>query len=230
MNHPKQTIKNLAKEDRPREKLLSKGKQSLTDSELLAILLNSGSKNESAISLAQRILKDVENDIDKLGEITAAGLMKYAGVGEAKAIHVIAALELGRRRNASSVKQKNSITSSKDAYEFLSAELNDLDHEQFWVILMNVKNQILAKEKIGEGSNTATIVDVKKIFRKVLEFNAVSLIVCHNHPSGEINPSDSDIKLTSNISKSAALLDVKLLDHIIFGKKKYYSFADSGNI
>lgn len=224
------TIKSLSKDDRPREKMLSKGKNFMTDSELLAILLNSGSRKESALSLAQRILNNVNNNLDQLGELSEKQLMSFKGVGEAKALKIMAALELGKRRNASNIIQKNSILTSKEAYNFISVELDDLKHEEFWIILLNIKNQILAKIKIGEGSNVATIVDIKKIFRHVIEYNATSFIVCHNHPSGETTPSNNDLKLTSNIKKAAELFNANLIDHIICGKKNYYSFVDNNNL
>jgi DNA repair protein RadC len=224
------SIKNWAPEDRPREKLLMKGKSALSDAELIAILLGSGNFKESALDLAKRILKDVENDLIQLGSVSVERLMKYQGVGKAKAVSIAAAIDLGRRYRESAVKRTNSIQSSKDVFEYMQSVIGALPHEEFWAIYLNVKNQIITRVQIGEGGTTQTIVDPKKVFRLALDHNAVNVIVCHNHPSGGIVPSNSDISLTHKLRQGAQILDLNLLDHIIVGTDKYFSFADEGII
>jgi len=221
-------IKNWAPEDRPREKMMMKGRSALSDAELLAILLGSGNSKETALDLSKRILRDFDNDLNQLGKVSLERFMQYQGVGQAKAVSIVAALELGRRRRESQIKKTNSFTSSKDVFEYMQSTLADLQHEEFWAILLNVKNQIITKVQIGEGGTTQTIVDPKKLFRLALEHNTVNIIVCHNHPSGNITPSASDIQLTSKLYNGAKLLDLSLLDHIIAGDSHYYSFADEG--
>lgn len=225
-----QSIKTWAAEDRPREKMLTKGKTALSDAELIAILLRSGSRKETAIDLARRILNDADNNLAHLSKLTIGQLTKYPGMGETKALSIAAALELGRRRREAEVKQEQSIRNSSDVFEYMQSVMSDLSHEQFWIILLNVKNTILARIPIGEGGVTSTIVDIKKIYRNVIDYNAVGLVLCHNHPSGNPLPSNADIELTRKISSAGKILEVKLIDHIIFGNEKYYSFADEGNI
>jgi DNA repair protein RadC len=224
------SIKNLAVEDRPREKMLLKGRNTLSDAELLAILIRSGNRNESALLLAQKILQDVRNDLRDLGKLTVSQLTKYPGIGEAKAITITAALELGRRRRESDVKIAQSITSSKETFEYMQSVLSDLNHEEFWIILLNVRSQIIRRHLIAEGGITMTTVDVKKIMKLAVEHSAVSMIICHNHPSGNISPSNSDIQLTQRIKTASQIMDISLLDHVIIGHENYYSFADHGNI
>jgi DNA repair protein RadC len=219
-------IKDWAPEDRPREKMMMKGRSALSDAELLAILLGSGNSKETALDLSKRILRDFDNDLNQLGKVSLEKFMQYQGVGQAKAVSIVAALELGRRRRESHIKKTNSFTSSKDVFEYMQSTLSDLQHEEFWVILLNVKNQIITKVQIGEGGTTQTIVDPKKIFRLALEHNAVNIIACHNHPSGNTTPSASDILLTKKLYNGAKLLDLSLLDHLITGDCQYYSFAD----
>ena len=224
------SIKSWAPEDRPREKMILKGRNALSDAELLAILMGSGNIKESALDLAKRILSDVDNDLNQLGKVTLEKFMAYQGIGEAKAVSIVAALELGRRRRESKVKKVNSISNSRDVFNYMQSVLADLQHEEFWAIYLNVKNHIIARAQIGQGGVTQTLVDPKKIFRMAIEHNAVSIIVCHNHPSGEVEPSKSDYNLTDKIKNGAKLLELKLLDHIIVGMNTYYSFADKGEM
>jgi DNA repair protein RadC len=223
-------IKNWAPEDRPREKMILKGRSALSDAELAAILIGSGNHKETALDLAKRILKDFDNDLNKFGKISLERLMQYQGIGQAKAVSVIAALELGLRRRESKIKQVNAITSSRDVFEYMQPVLADLQHEEFWALFLNVKNQIIARVQIGEGGTTQTVVDPKKVFRLAIEHNAVNIIACHNHPSGGIQPSNSDISLTRKLREGAKLLDLSLIDHIVIGNENYYSFADQGTL
>lgn len=222
------TIKAWAEEDRPREKLLLKGRQHLSDAELLAIVLGSGSRNETAVALAQRMLNDVKNNLNELGKRSVNDLQKFKGVGEAKAISVVAALELGRRRQLSEVIEKPQVTNSHDAYIGLSAALSDLQHEVFYILLLNRANRITGTVQISSGGVSGTIVDAKVLFRKALEGNAVSIILGHNHPSGNLKPSQADIDLTKKLIRAGQTLDIGVLDHLIIGDKGYYSFADEG--
>lgn len=222
------SIKSWAPEDRPREKMILKGRTSLSDAELLAILLRSGNSGESALDLAKRILNDTDNDLNQLGKISIERFMQYPGIGEAKAVSIAAALELGRRRRESKIKKVNSISGSKDVFEYMQSVLSDLQHEEFWALYLNVKNNIMARALIGQGGTTQTVVDPKKVFRLAIENNAVNILVCHNHPSGSVLPSQSDINLTRKLRDGAKLLDMTLLDHIILGNENYYSFADQG--
>ncbi len=222
------SIKSWAPEDRPREKMILKGRSSLSDAELLAILLRSGNSRESALDLAKHILRDSDNDLNELGKHSAERFMQYPGVGEAKAVSIVAALELGRRRRESKIKKVNAITSSRDVFEYMQSVLTDLQHEEFWALFLNVKNHILSRVLIGEGGTTQTVVDPKKVFRLAIEHNAVNILVCHNHPSGGIQPSQSDINLTRKLREGAKILDMSLIDHVILGNENYYSFADQG--
>lgn len=224
------SIKNWAEEDRPREKLLLKGSRHLTDAELLAILIRMGTKNHSAIDVAQQLLDKVGNDINKLGDLTTNQISKgVKGIGKAKAITIAAALELGRRRKDNSEnKTPKKITSSRDAYDNIYPYIADQQQEFFYIMLLNRANVILSYHKISEGGMTGTVVDPKIIFRKVLDEGAVSLILVHNHPSGNQQPSQADIDLTKKIQDASKLLDVSLLDHLIFTNNSYFSFADEG--
>jgi DNA repair protein RadC len=226
----KLSIKNWAEADRPREKLLEKGRNALSDAELIAILLGSGTKDLTAVELAQNILHHVGNDLNKLGKLSIKELMQHKGVGKAKAITIAAALELGRRRKESESKQKTFIKSSKDAYEFISPFLSDLHHEEFWAIYLNRNNSIIHYAKIGQGGISATIADIRIILKTAIEQLASGIIICHNHPSGNIKPSESDISLTNRIKEAAKLLEINLLDHIIFTDKSYFSFADEAKL
>jgi len=226
----KLSIKDWAIEDRPREKMLVKGKSALSDAELLAILIRSGNSDDSALSLSQKILHDVDNSLVKLSSLSIQSLIKYKGIGGAKAITIAAALELGRRRREATVKEVKSIISSVDIYEYMQSSLTDLNYEEFWVIFLNATNKIISKTVISQGGISETLVDSKKIFKLALENNAVNIILSHNHPSGQVNPSETDITLTKKIKNGAETLDIKLLDHIIIGQSGYFSFTDEGLI
>ncbi len=222
------SIKAWAEEDRPREKLRSKGKQSLSDAELIAILLGSGSRSESAVGLAKRILSGVDNNLSELGKCSLAEFMKYKGIGEAKAITIAAALELGRRRQLSQVRDRPQVRSSRDAFRAIAPLLVDLPHEEFWILLLNRANRVVGRDQISLGGVTGTVVDAKVLFRKAIEGMACSIILCHNHPSGNLQPSQADIDLTKKLAQAGVTLDVLVLDHLIITEKGYYSFADEG--
>lgn len=225
------SIKNWAEDDRPREKLLQKGVAVLSTNELLAILLRSGVGGESAIGLSRRILNDCGNDLNQLARLGVRELMnKYKGVGVAKAAAVIAAIELGRRRKTESDKDALVIISSKDVYYYIQPLIGDLDHEEFWVIFLNNANRIIGSEKLFSGGMETAVVDVRILFRKVLDIKASSIIVAHNHPSGRVVPSTYDGAITHKIRKAGEILDIRLFDHIIVGGSAYYSFADEGKL
>ena len=224
------TIKTWAEEDRPREKLLSQGRRTLTDAELMAILLGSGSTTETAVELSKRILHSCNNYLNALAKLSVTELCKFKGIGEAKAISIIAALELGRRRKESDQLETNKITSSRDVFLILSPQFSDLLHEEFWILLLNKANKVLNKVLISKGGQSATVVDAKVIFKAALEHNASSIILAHNHPSGNLSPSQEDINITKKIVSAAKLIDFSVLDHIIMTDKAYYSFADEGLI
>lgn len=220
------SIKHWAEEDRPREKLVLKGKSSLSNAEILAILIGSGNRDESAVELSQRILTDNNNNLNTLSALNLSDLTKYKGIGEAKGINIIAALELGRRRRSSEALEQKTISSSKDAFEFLYADLADQNFEEFWIILLKRNNQIISKKRISEGGLSGTVADPKKIFKMALDLQASSIILCHNHPSGNLKPSEQDKQLTRKITQAGKTLEIAVLDHLIFGNDKYFSFAD----
>lgn len=222
------SIKSWAEEDRPREKMLAKGKEALSNAELIAILIGSGNSKETAVDLSKRILHDSKDNLIELSRLTINDLMKYNGIGEAKAVTIAAALELGRRRRFSEALEKPSIKNSQIAYECFYAHLSDLDHEQFWIMLLNNANKVIRLEKIGVGGMTGTTADPKKIFKSALENNATSVMLCHNHPSGNVIPSNADKQITNNLVKAGHFLEIKILDHIIIGNDNYFSFADEG--
>jgi DNA repair protein RadC len=224
----KLTIKSWALDDRPREKLLAKGKTALSDAELIAILIGSGNKQESAVALAKRILQSVNGNINELAKLSVAKLTLFKGIGEAKAISIITALELGKRRQLELALEKPKINSSKAVFNVMQPIVGDLEHEEFWVLFLNNSNKVLAKHQISKGGLTATIVDVRLLFKSALEFAAVAIIVCHNHPSGKLQPSNADKNLTQKIKTAGETLDIKLLDHLIVTQKSYFSFADEG--
>lgn len=224
------TIKSWAEEDRPREKLLAKGKSSLTDAELIAILIGSGSRSESAVSLSQRILKAADNNLNNLGKTSLNDLMKFKGIGEAKAISIAAALELGRRRQLSDIKERPQIRSSKDAYHVLAPLIMDLPHEEFWILLLNRANKVIGRERVSIGGVAGTVVDAKIIFRKALEMLASGIILCHNHPSGNLNPSHADLEITKKLKRAGETLEINILDHLIIAENGYFSFADEGKL
>lgn len=220
------SIREWNENDRPREKLLVKGKNALTDAELVAILIGSGSKEESAVSLSQRILSSVDNQLHQLGKLSVKQLMQFKGIGEAKAITIVAGLELGRRRGNEHTSTLQKITSSKDVYTILKPVIGDLEHEEFWILYLNNNHKVLKKKQISMGGKTGTLVDPKVVFKAALEFNATAIVLAHNHPSGSLKPSQSDLDLTSQLKTAGKYLDIKLLDHLIITEKAYFSFAD----
>lgn len=223
-------IKAWAEDDRPREKLVAKGRQALSDAELLAILLSSGNRNETAVQLAQRILGENKNSINQLAKLQLNDLRKFKGVGEAKAVTVAAALEIGRRRVEEETETKQKIVSSKQAYTVLKSKLSDLPYEEFWVIFMNRSNTVIKAECISRGGISGTVVDVRLVLKPAIECLASSVILAHNHPSGNLKPSQEDISLTKKIKEAAKLMDILLQDHIIVGDNNYLSLADEGLI
>lgn len=221
-------IKSWAEEDRPREKLIEKGRHVLTEAELIAILIGSGSKDETAVELSKRILASVGNNLNDLGKLSIHELVKFKGIGEAKAISVMAAMELGRRRKEAEVAKRDRITTSKDVYDIMKSILLDLPHEEFWLLMLNRANRVIKKELISRGGVSGTVVDTKIIFKAAVENYACSIIICHNHPSGNIKPSDADIRITKNIKDAGKLMEIPLLDHLIVTENGFYSFADEG--
>ena len=220
-------IRSWAEEDRPREKLLQKGSHVLSDAELIAILIGSGVPGESAVDVSKTILKSVDNNLNELGKLTVYDLKKFKGIGEAKAITIVAALELAKRRRVSEVKQKEKINGSKDVYEYFH-HLADLRNEEFWVMYLNRANKIIIGQKISQGGITGTVADTRLIFKAALDNFACSIVLCHNHPSGNLAPSNEDKTLTQKIKQAGALLDISVLDHIIVSDNGYFSFADEG--
>ncbi len=223
-------ISQWAEDDRPREKILNKGVAAVSDAELIAILLRSGYKQKSALHLAQELLQNNENDLIRISQLDVKDLIKYKGMGTTKAISIIAALELGRRRRFSEVKLKKTINSSKTAYELIYPVLTDKTSEEFWMICLNRANQLIERICISEGGFSGTVADPKKIFKKALENYSSGIILFHNHPSGNLKPSRQDIVLTEKLVKAGKILEINVLDHIILGMEDYYSFADNGLI
>ena len=221
-------IKNWAEEDRPREKMLQKGSAVLSDSELLAILLGSGNKDETAVDLARRILKDADDNLQDLSKHTVKSLSKYKGVGLAKAVTVMAALELGKRRISQDISKKQQVECSKDIYDLVCVHLLDKQYESVWAVFLDRKNKILHKELIGMGGVAGSALDASRLLRSAIEVYATGIILCHNHPSGNLIPSAEDIQMTKKIKETAMLLNIRLLDHLIVGENGYYSFADAG--
>ncbi|MCH8553715.1 MAG: DNA repair protein RadC [Schleiferiaceae bacterium] len=221
------TIKHWGEADRPREKLLQRGKGALTDTELIAILLGTGTAKATAVDIAKSILHAVDNDLSKLAGLTVGDLMKFKGIGQAKAITLVTAFELGRRKESTEVKYTK-VSSSQDAYAALYSNLADLQVEEFWALFLNQANRIMKKERISSGGITATLVDVRVIVRKALESNATGIVVAHNHPSGSSYPSSADNTLTMQIKEACGFLNIRLLDHLIFFHNNYYSYADKG--
>lgn len=227
---PKLGIKLWAEADRPREKLLLNGRRYLTDAELIAILIGSGNRNESAVDLSKRILAEYKNDLDALGKVSVKGLSKFKGIGEAKAITIIAALELGRRRKDSDVAEVTTITSSKDAFEVLLPVFADLNHEEFWILILNQANRVIGKELISKGGLAGTVADPKIIFKTAIEHNAAFIVLAHNHPSGNLQPSGQDLSITKKLIEGGKILDLNVLDHLILTDRAYFSFGDEGLI
>ncbi|TPG40014.1 RadC family protein [Flavobacterium pectinovorum] len=220
-------ISDWSEEDRPREKLILKGKEALSNAELIAILIGSGSRNESAVDLSRRILASVDN-LNSLAKLSLSQLMNFKGIGEAKAIAIVAALELGRRRRVEETVQLIRITSSKMVFDIMQPIIGELSHEEFWVLFLNNSNKVVSKSQLSRGGITGTIVDVRLIFKLALENGATGLILSHNHPSGNLLPSDADREVTKKIKLAGDSLDVKVLDHLIITETKYYSFVDEG--
>lgn len=230
LQNQKTTIKCWAEDDRPREKLLLKGSSVLSDAELIAILIGSGSREETAVQLAQRILRHAGENLIELSKLSINDLRKFKGMGEAKALSIIAALELGKRRRLSDMHEKRQITKSNHAFEIFQENLAYCNYEQFSAILLNRANRVIRTVTISTGGITGTVVDPKKVFKLALEFNATSLILGHNHPSGQIHPSEADIHLTRQMKNAGEFLELPILDHIIVGDERYYSFADEGRM
>ncbi|WMJ75031.1 DNA repair protein RadC [Cytophagaceae bacterium ABcell3] len=223
-------IPSWAEEDRPREKLLLKGRNALSDAELIAILIGSGTVSMSAVDVSKLILKEAGNDLNELAKYSVKDLQKFKGIGEAKAIAIVSALELGRRRKEQVSMQKSVITCSKDVYNVMKPHMLDLPHEEFWIVLLNRANHVMKKVPISSGGITGTVADPKIIFKAALENLACSVILVHNHPSGNLKPSDADLRLTTKLKQAGAFLEIPVLDHIIFTDHSYYSFADEGTL
>jgi DNA repair protein RadC len=219
-------IKALAEDDRPREKLMNLGRQTLSDSELIAIVLGSGNRTESAVQLAQRMLSDHQNNINQLAKLSLNDLKKYRGIGIVKAINIAAAFELGRRRNHSEILDKVKITSSNVAYQLLQKRLSDLPHEEFWILILDRANQVVKEECLSKGGIAGTVVDMRLICKSAIENNASAIVIAHNHPSGQVVASQQDKAITKQLKEALKLFDVALLDHLIIGDQKYQSFLD----
>lgn len=222
------SIKNWAEDDRPREKLLQKGKLSLSDAELIAILIGSGSRDESAVQLSKRILSSGKNNLNELGKLSVQQLCGFKGIGSAKAVAIIAALELGRRRRIEEALERKKITSSVSVFELMQPVIGELPHEEFWIIYLNNSNKVIEQLQLSKGGITGTLVDVRLTLRKALELGATALILVHNHPSGTLLASEPDKQLTRKLKTAAQSLDIKVLDHVIVTENSYFSFADEG--
>jgi len=223
-------IKEWNEDDRPREKLFLKGRSTLSEAELLAILIGSGNRKDSALGLSRKVLSQSESNLAILSRISFTDLMKIRGIGKAKAAVIIAAMELGRRRKGQNSIEKMKLSSSGSVFELMQPLIGELEHEEFWILFLNNANKMKFKYRLSVGGITATLVDVRLIYKKALEHGATSIILCHNHPSGNLKPSQSDIILTKKVIKGGSLLDIKVLDHIIVAECDYYSFADDGKL
>ena len=221
-------ITNWSEDDKPREKLMLKGKSALSDAELIAILIGSGSRNESAVDLSKRILASVDNNLNALGKLSITQLMTFKGIGEAKAISIIAAMELGRRRRSEDALELKKVTSSKVIFEIMQPIIGELPHEEFWIIYLNNSNKVISKSQLSKGGITGTLVDVRIVFKTALEMGATALILCHNHPSGTLVPSEADKQITRKLKLAGESLEIKVLDHLIITEASYFSFADEG--
>lgn len=232
MQHLKEklTIKSWAEDDKPREKLQAMGQKALSDAELIAILIGSGNRHESAVELSRHILKSTNYNLNKLGKMSMQELMRFNGIGEAKANSIMAAFELGRRRKESDTEKQEKIARSKDAYSLLYPHLADIQHEEFWILLLNRSNRVIRKECLSSGGLHGTVVDIRIMFRTALEHLACSIIVAHNHPSGNCQPSNEDIRLTQKLKEAGKVMDISLLDHLIITDQSYYSFGDEGTL
>ncbi len=221
-------ISSWSEDDKPREKLMLKGKNALSDAELIAILISSGSRNESAVDLSRRILASVDNNLNALGKQSLSQLTQFKGIGEAKAISIIAALELGRRRRAEESLPLTKISSSKVIFELMQPVIGELTHEEFWIIYLNNANSVISKSQLSKGGITGTVVDVRLVFKMALELGATALILCHNHPSGSLKPSDADKQITQKLKRAGESLEIHILDHLIVTETGYFSFVDGG--
>ncbi|NLX29815.1 MAG: DNA repair protein RadC [Bacteroidales bacterium] len=227
-SYKKLNLKEWAVEDRPREKMLSRGPRALSDAELIAILIGSGSAEETAVELSRRILHAVDNDLDDLGRRNSDFLTRFKGIGEAKAINILAAMELGRRRREITLPGKPAITGSHEAAALMTPLLGDLNHEEFWILLLNRSNRVLDKYMVSKGGITGTVIDVRTIMKCAVEKSATSMILCHNHPSGNLSPSDADLQITRKIKDAGQLMEIQVLDHLIITQRSHFSFADNG--
>lgn len=223
-------IKDWSEDDRPREKLFLKGRTVLSEAELLAILIGSGNQKDSALGISRHVLSEAKNNLAVLSQLSVQHLLKVRGIGKAKAAIIIAAMELGRRRRGINNFEKKQLSSSRSVFELMQPLIGELDHEEFWILLLNNANKMQYKWKLSVGGITAALVDVRLIYKRAIERGATSMILCHNHPSGNLMPSQSDIMLTKKVIKGGAILDIKVLDHIIVAEQGYYSFADEGNL
>lgn len=221
-------IRQWSEDDRPREKLLLKGKAALSDAELVAILIGSGSRNETAVDLSKRILASANNNLNALGKLSVAQLVHFKGIGDAKAIAIVAAMELARRRRAEEAAELYKITSSNSIFEIMQPILGELPHEEFWIIYLNNSNKVILKTQLSKGGITGTLVDVRLVFKTALEIGATGVILCHNHPSGALKPSDADKQITRKLKSAGENLDIKILDHVIVTETAWFSFADEG--
>lgn len=223
---PSFSIKNWNQDDQPREKLLYKGKVALSDAELVAILIGSGNREESAVALCKRILASVDNNLSELGKLSIKQLMAFKGIGEAKAISIAAAMELGCRRRSEEALEREKITSSASVFELMQPIIGELEHEEFWIIYLNNSNKVIQKNQLSKGGITGTLVDVRLVLKNALEVGATGLILAHNHPSGTLKPSEADKQITKKLKIASQSLDIKVLDHLIVTEKAYFSFAD----
>ncbi|WP_442590301.1 RadC family protein [Pedobacter sp. AW31-3R] len=223
-------LKSWAEADRPREKLLLRGRRHLTDAELIAILIRSGNAMETAVDLSKRILNSFDNDLEKLGQIPIRQLLEFKGVGEAKALSIIAALELGRRRKEQPIKKNIKVTSSRDVYEYMLPVYEDLQHEEFWILMLNRANKVISRQQVSKGGQAGTVADPKMIFNMAIEHKAAFIILTHNHPSGNATPSQEDISITKKLIAGGKMLDLLVLDHLIITNKSFYSLCDEGII
>ncbi|MHA7865285.1 RadC family protein [Flagellimonas marinaquae] len=222
------SIKNWADDDRPREKLVQKGSFVLSDAELIAILIGSGSREESAVELSKRILTSVDNNLNELGKLSVNQLMRFKGIGEAKAVSIAAALEVGRRRRLEDTSKIVKIQSSHDVFELLYPLIGELPHEEFWIVYLNNSNKVIHKSQLSKGGITGTLVDVRLVLKQALELGAVGIILAHNHPSGTLKPSAADKQITQKLKTASEALDIQVLDHLILAQNEYLSFADKG--
>jgi len=225
-----QALSTWAVEERPREKVMANGVQYLSNAELLAILLGSGTRHMTAVELARQILKDAGDSLQELGRQGIGELVRIKGVGPAKATSILAAMELGRRRAGVQHSDKVAVKSSETVYKLFHPLMGDLEHEEFWLLMLNRANRVLGKYKVSQGGLSGTVIDTRIILKKALDNLSSSIIVCHNHPSGNKQPSDADVKITRKLKKAAEMLEIKLLDHVIIADKSYFSFADEGLI